>query len=140
MVFEDAANPTLGGTIEVLADSSDGPRMMDNLTINDRNQVLVQEDPGGNEYLSGIWRYDMASDEIVKVFEHDADRFAPGGPDFLTTNEESSGIIPMAGILGEGYYLADVQAHYSVGDPELVEGGQLVLLQLAPGKANGKSK
>ncbi len=41
----------------------------------------------------------------------------------------------MDDILGEGWYLLDVQAHYpTTGDPELVEGGQLLGLHFAPGQ------
>lgn len=37
--------------------------------------------------------------------------------------------------LGEGWYLVDVQAHYSIiGDLELVQGGQLLALNIPPGK------
>jgi hypothetical protein len=42
----------------------------------------------------------------------------------------------MADILGEGWYLLDVQAHYAAGDAELVEGGQLLGLHFAPGQEN----
>jgi hypothetical protein len=53
-------------------------------------------------------------------------------PGFLTQDEESSGIIPLDKILGQGWYLADVQAHYPIPG-ELVEGGQLLLIHV--GKA-----
>lgn len=64
---------------------------------------------------------------------HDDARLAPRAPGFLTQDEESSGIIP-APFLGEGKYPADVQAHYVSPDPELVQGGQLLVLQVPPGK------
>lgn len=55
--FNDITDPTKGGTVEMVvegpAGGSDGPRMMDNVTVNDRGQVLMQEDPGGNDYLAG---------------------------------------------------------------------------------------
>jgi hypothetical protein len=57
----------------------------------------------------------------------------PGSPKFLTVDEESSGIIPMSDILGEGWDLLDVQARYST-DGELVEGGQLLALHFPPGR------
>jgi hypothetical protein len=68
------------------------------------------------------------------VAEHDPARFTVGAPGFLTQDEESSGIIPMDDILGEGWYLLDVQAHYNAGDVELVEGGQLLGLHFPPGQ------
>ena len=42
-------------------------------------------------------------------------------------------VIPMDEILGEGWYLLDVQAHYGIPG-ELVEGGQLLGLHFAPGQ------
>ena len=53
---------------------------------------------------------------------------APG-----STNEESSGIIEAFDLLGAGWYLLDVQAHYALpGDPEIVEGGQLLAMYVDP--------
>jgi len=69
------------------------------------------------------------------VAQHDPDRFSPGSPDFLTIDEESSGVIPMDEILGEGWFLLDVQAHYAT-DTELVEGGQLLAIRIP--SARGK--
>src|SRR5262249_37326080 len=46
-------------------------------------------------------------------------------------DEESSGVIDVSDILGPGAYLLDVQAHYQTGDPELVEGGQFLLLRVS---------
>ena len=57
----------------------------------------------------------------------------PVADGFLTQDEESSGIIPVSDILGEGWYLLDVQAHYGT-DTELVEGGQLNALHFPPGR------
>jgi hypothetical protein len=54
--------------------------------------------------------------------QHNSGYFAPGGAQFLTQDEESSLVIDTSGIFGPGWFLIDVQAHFS--DPELVEGGQ----------------
>ena len=72
------------------------------------------------------------------IAQHDPDRFLPGAPNFLTIDEESSGIIPMDDILGTGWYLLDVQAHYNPGDAELVEGGQLLAIHMPPGQQKKK--
>jgi len=63
------------------------------------------------------------------IAQHDPDRFTLGAAHFLTQDEESSGIIPVSKILGRGWYLAVVQAHYAT-DAELVEGGQLLALHI----------
>ena len=135
--FTDIADPAKGGTLEMLfegpAGGPDGPKMMDNITVNDRGQVLIQEDPGNQAYLAGIYQYDIAGDAIRRIADHDPARFVPGGASFDTIDEESSGIIP-APFLGEGKYLLDVQNHTKDADPELVEKGQLLLMNVPPGQ------
>jgi hypothetical protein len=132
--FADAANPALGGTIDMLLDGTTGPKMMDNITVSKRGSVFIQEDVGGNVHLGKIWRYGIASGKLEIVAQHDPERFLPGVPAFLTIDEESSGIVPLDEILGEGWYILDVQAHYNAGDTELVEGGQLLLMRFPPGQ------
>ena len=136
LVFDDPADPAAGAKITPLLDGDEGQKMMDNLTVTDRGQVIIQEDPGSAERLAKVWRYSLAADSLTEIAAHDPARFTAGLPGFLTTNEESSGVIPMDGILGEGWLLADVQVHNSAGvtDPELVEDGQLVALRIPPGR------
>ena len=108
--------------------------MLDNLTVNGNGQALLQEDPGGQEYLAKVRLYDSATDTQTAVAKHDPDRFQTGGSKFVTNNEESSGIIGAARVLGKGWYLADVQAHRANPDPELVEEGQLLALKIPAGQ------
>jgi len=137
--FSDPADVTKGGVATVAvaspefdAKNVEGPRMIDNITVNSRGQVFLQEDPGGQDYLAGIFQYDPTTGVTKRIARHDADRFAPGAPNFLTRDEESSGIIP-APFLGAGKYLLDVQAHYAT-DAETVQGGQLLVMNVPPGK------
>ncbi len=131
--FNNPADPAGGGTIELLLDGTEGQKMMDNLAINDRGQIVIQEDPGNQAYTAKIWLYDIATGTLNEVAHHDPERFAPGATGFLTQDEESSGIIDVSSILGEGWYLLDQEAHYAT-DTELVEGGQLLALHIPPGK------
>jgi Alkaline phosphatase PhoX len=142
--FDDAANVLAGGTatIEVASPPFDpakpnadqaGPRMLDNMTVNQRGQVISLEDVGNNAYLGGVYQYDPSAGALARIAEHDPARFAVGGSDFITQDEESSGVIP-ALFLGTGKYLIDVQNHRASPDPELVEGGQLLVLHIPPGK------
>jgi hypothetical protein len=138
--FEDVARPELGGTItKVLEGPSDdtpdstGPKMMDNVTVNGRGQVLLQEDPGGNPYLTGVFQFDLASGALRRIARHDAARFTPGGAYFDTIDEESSGLVP-APFLGDGKYLLDDQNHAKVADQAVVEKGQLLVLSVPPGQ------
>jgi secreted PhoX family phosphatase len=135
--FVDAADPSLGGTAEVLYEAAAydpakpdaeqaGPRMMDNLTVGYNGDIIIQEDPGNTAYVAGIWQYDVATDAMRKVFTFDPALFTPGAPGFLTQDEESSGVISLAGITAPGEYLVDAQVHKANADPELVEEGQLL--------------
>ena len=107
--------------------------MLDNMTISKRGQIVLQEDPGNQPYVARLWRYSIANDTLTEIAHHDPDRFAPGAANFLTVDEESSGVIDVSNILGDGWFLLDVQAHYANSDPELVEGGQLIALHYPPG-------
>lgn len=137
--FTDPTDPSQGGTARVLLEgpagaTTDGPKMLDNLTVTSRDQVLAQEDPGGQDHLASIWQYSATSDAARRVAQHDPERFLPGGSAFLTVDEESSGIVPLDDILGRGYYLLDSQVHLPHPDAELVEHGQLLLLHVPPGQ------
>jgi len=121
----------------MLLSGGEGPKMMDNITVSKRGSVFIQEDVGNNAHIGKIWRYSIAGDTVQEVAQHDPNRFAVGGSDFLTQDEESSAIIPMSEILGQGWYLFTTQAHYKIDpllDPELVEGGQLQLLHFPAGR------
>ena len=135
--FADASHPELGGTIDMLLDGTEGQNMLDNIGPNRRGQIVLQEDIGDNTPLGKVWLYDISSDTLTQVARHDPDRFAVGAPDFITIDEESSGVIDASSILGSGWYLLDVQSHKASADPELVEGGQLLAMHIAPGKFPG---
>jgi hypothetical protein len=125
--FVDAAQPSLGGTLEMLLDGSEGGKMYDNITLDKFGHVYLQEDIGGNNHLGRIMRYDIATDTLATVLTSDPLRFDPtlASPTFLTNNEEASGIIDASEILGAGWFLSTFQSHKSSPDPELFEGGQL---------------
>ena len=142
--FDDPANVLAGGTATIAVagppfDPSKpdaeqaGPRMLDNMTVNGRGQLISLEDVGNNAYLGGVYQYDPATGQLGRIAEHDPARFAVGGSEFITQDEESSGVIP-APFLGAGKYLIDVQNHRPSADPELVEGGQLLVLKIPPGR------
>jgi hypothetical protein len=130
--FHDVEHPEQGGTIEILLTGSEGHRMLDNVTMDRQGRILMQEDVGNNDRLGKVWLYDTHSGQLVEIAQHDPARFAPGAPAFLTRDEEASGIIDASRILGRGWFLLDVQAHYAIGDPQLVEGGQLLALYVDP--------
>ena len=156
LTFDSIGNPA-GGTIELVVDSAsltglDGEtaRSFDNLTVDGDGNVIVQQDPGGSAYIAKTWKINPTTGSAVQILESDRDRFDPAGPDFLTTNEESSGVIEVTDIVqsanwyetGRRYYLANMQAHYPI-DGEFVEGGQVYLVaspKLAAAPSGGGKK
>lgn len=138
--FDDGSAPERGGTIAMLLDGTEGHRMFDNLTINRRGQIFLQEDPGvpliAPDHLAVIWRYTIETDTLTAVARADADRFVDGASrDLKTRDEESSGIIDASDILGEGWFLLDVQVPGNpTGDAELVARGQLLAMHVPPGR------
>jgi Bacterial protein of unknown function (DUF839) len=144
--FGDPANPAAGGTVEQLltgletGGTAERFHMLDNITVDGRGHVMLQEDPGNTPYLARIWQYDIRSDSLTEVATFDPARFSPGGASFITQDEESSGIIDAEGILGRGWYLLDAQVHKPSPDPELVEEGQLLALFVPGGGLLGSDK
>ena len=141
--FYDIEHPEQGGTIEILL-KGDEPnpdpqgigshKMFDNMTIDGCGRILLQEDPGNQTYLARIWVYGIESGHLIEIARHNPKFFDPAlaDPKFITQDEESSGIIDAAEILGKGWFLLDVQAHknISASEPELVEQGQLLAMYL----------
>jgi hypothetical protein len=131
MRFSDVNNPLAGGTIEALLTGTQGQQMFDNLavfnTIQGGTNILIQEDPGNNAQNAKTWLYKVSTGALSQVLKGDTARFgdigvSPTAP--FTQDEENSGVIDARATLGLGWFLADMQAHYSVAAP-LVEGGQL---------------
>lgn len=107
-------------------DGSDvtGPKMMDNVGINDDGDVILQEDVGNQLHLGRVWKYGLQSRELQVIAQHNPAFFSPPVP-VKTTDEESSGVISVEDILGDGWWLLDVQAHKPL-ENDLVEDGQLL--------------
>jgi secreted PhoX family phosphatase len=125
--FSDLNDLPAGGTIDMLLDGSEGGKMFDNMTLDKKGHVYLQEDVGNNAHIGKVWRYTIASDKLTLIAQHNLALFTSGATQFLTQDEESSGIIDASDILGAGWFLLAVQAHYGT-DSELVEGGQLLAL------------
>jgi hypothetical protein len=133
--FDDVEHPELGGTIEILLKGTEGHGMLDNVTIDRLGRIVMDEDPGNNARVSKVWAYQISTGEFVEVAHHNPKFFDPANsstPAFITQDEETSGIIDAAHILGPGWFLLDVQAHKLSADTELVEDGQLLAMFIDP--------
>ena len=132
MRFIDRTNPALGGTLELLADGSEAAPMYmpDNMTVDSAGHILIQEDPGADNYVARIWAYDIATKSLKPIATFDPALFAPG-PTLLTNDEESSGIITAPAAFGANTFLFDAQVHTASGltsPTAQVERGQYLLM------------
>ena len=125
--FYDIKNPELGGTITAVLNGTEGQKMLDNLGVDNHGNILLQEDPGNNNYRAKIYNYGISSGLKTTIFDSDSTRFQTGGINFLTIDEENSGIVDIQGIKGAGWFLSFMQAHYPLPNP-MTEGGQLMAL------------
>ncbi len=131
--FHRAFQPELGGTIEVLLDGSEGIISPDNIDINVHGQIMIQEDPtftlSGRD--SSMWCYNAYSTNLTRVIEMDSAVAAARDNAYSLGKWETSGVIDASHLLGKGWWLLDVQAHYNLADPELVQDGQILAVKVA---------
>jgi hypothetical protein len=132
--FDDIDDPERGGRIDILLRGNEGQFMFDNLAIDRHGRIILQEDPGNDPHNARVWLYRIDNGSFVDLAFHTHKFFdgADRGASFQTIDEESSGIIDMEEILGEGWFLLDVQDHLASSDPELVENGQLLTMFIDP--------
>jgi secreted PhoX family phosphatase len=147
--FNDVERPERGGTLTLLLDGSEAPYLNkpDNITIDDEQNLLIQEDPGGNDHIARIVAYNIDTGERGVLARFDPALFGatnPSGvtPDeraVLTTDEESSGIIATDDVFGDDTYLFDAQVHSAKRLPpgtgtgtveEYVQHGQLLSMRV----------
>jgi hypothetical protein len=138
----DPADPTKVTSLKVLLDGDTGDdiRNPDNLAAS-ASTLMIQEDLNGynraeNSDATGrILAYDIGGGSVTPVATIDqsdaADKLVDAGD--KAGSWESSGIINVSDIFGEGTFLADVQAH-SLKVPQFGkedESGQLLLLRVS---------
>jgi hypothetical protein len=117
--FDDVTNPLKGGTLEMLLDGSEDIMMSkpDNITIDLKGNILIQEDPGGNDAIARIVSYRISDGALGVVAKFKDQYFKKGGAEFITNDEESSGIIDVTSFLKKGssdkatYFMFNAQVH-----------------------------
>lgn len=130
--FEDPTLTTSNhGQATVLINGPDGadisgPKMMDNVGMNEKGDIMIiQEDVGNQRHLGRVWEYNLKTESLIPIGQHNPAFFS--FPAVKTTDEESSGVITAEDVLGDGWWLLDVQAHKQLPN-NLVEDGQLLAM------------
>jgi hypothetical protein len=148
--FDDLTNPTQGGVIDLLIDgqkSGINVNMMDNMCVGADGMLYITEDPGNSTYLGKTYAYDITTDTLVLMTKFDPARWGelavnggtPGALAPHTNDKEISGVIDVTSMFphadDERVLLIDAQDHSTnpaVASAASVEGGQLLLMRVAP--------
>ena len=150
--FADVKNPLAGGAIlTMLLDGSEAPYLSkpDNLEIDSMGNILILEDPGANDHVARVLAYRMSDGKVGTVAKFKDMYFAKGASNFITVDEESSGMIDVTQFLTQGasdtneYFLFNAQVHTPAAQARpdasaaeraamssAIEGGQLYKLTI----------
>jgi hypothetical protein len=119
LTFKDSQNPAAGAELELLLNGGESLYLSkpDNLTVTENGKyLLIQEDPGNNAALARIVAYRVSDAKMAVVAQFDANKFVKGGSEFMTEDEESSGIIDVTKLLAKpgdtnSYFMFNAQVH-----------------------------
>lgn len=118
LTFKDAQNPLLGAKLELLLNGGEVPYLSkpDNMAISKDGVILIQEDPGNNAHVARIVAYRIKDGKLATVATFDPKYFTAAGSNFMTLDEESSGIIDATSLLRKGndknsYFFLNAQVH-----------------------------
>lgn len=150
LTLKDVNDPLKGGTLTMLLDGSEAPYLSkpDNIVVDDVGNVLIQEDPGNNAALARVVSYRISDGKLAVIAQFKAQYFTEGGAEFITRDEESSGVIDVTEFFRSSksdkakYYMLNAQIHASPtkSRPDLnpkpanlddaVEGGQWYVMKV----------
>ncbi|MFZ2227772.1 MAG: alkaline phosphatase PhoX [Candidatus Nanopelagicaceae bacterium] len=131
LTFKDAKNPFAGAQIEMLLNGAESIFMSkpDNLAIDESGYVLIQEDPGSNAHLARVIAYRISDGKLATVAQFDGRFFKTGTSDFITIDEESSGIVNVNKFMKKSgdnasYFFFNAQVHstLALARPDLAAG------------------
>ena len=118
LTFVDGQNPELGAKLEMLLDGSEAPYLSkpDNLALTKDGIVLLQEDPGNNGHVARIVAFRPKDGKLAVIAEFNKTYFATGASNFMTIDEEASGIIDATALFAKAgdtnnYFLFNAQVH-----------------------------
>ena len=118
MTFKDVNKPDLGAKLEMLLDGSEAPYLSkpDNMAIDENGYMLIQEDPGGNDHVARVIAYRFSDGAIKEVAAFDPKHFTSTGSAFITTDEETSGMLTVNTLMKKkgdtnSYFFFNAQVH-----------------------------
>mgnify|MGYP000623791023 CR=1 FL=1 len=148
--FKDVKNPLAGATVTMLLNGTEAPYLNkpDNLEVDAYGNILIQEDPGNHPIRTRIFAYRISDGKIATLAQFKKEYFEPGQANFITQDEETSGIFDATKWLKKSatdtnkYYVFVAQVHANVltARPDLVdqaakdaalkaiEGGQMYIM------------
>ena len=118
LTFKDAQNPLLGAKLELLLNGGEAPFLSkpDNMTITQDGVIMIQEDPGNNAHVARLLAYRIKDGKLATVATFDPKYFTTSGSNYMTIDEESSGIIDATSLIRKGtdknsYFFFNAQIH-----------------------------
>ena len=86
------------------------------MAIDENGYILIQEDPGNNAHVARVLAYRIKDGKLATVATFDPKYFTAAGSNFMTIDEESSGIIDATSLLRKGndknsYFFLNAQIH-----------------------------
>ncbi len=150
--FNDVKNPLAGAKLTMLLDGSESIFMSkpDNIEVDGLGNILIQEDPGGNDAISRLIAYRISDGKMATVAKFKDVYFTPGGAQFMTNDEENSGVVNATKFIAKAgdtksYYFLNAQVHVPASKARLdlvgntsvaqqledsIEGGQIYLMTI----------
>jgi hypothetical protein len=118
LTFKDAQNPLLGAKLEMLLNGTEAPYLSkpDNLSVTKSGVITIQEDPGNNAHVARIVAYQIATGKLAVIAEFDKQYFTAAGSNYMTLDEETSGIWDATSLLAKPgekneYFYFNAQVH-----------------------------
>ena len=118
LTFVDGQKPELGAKLELLLDGSEEPYLSkpDNMAVTSDGVVLLQEDPGNNAQVARIVAFRTKDAKLATVAQFNPEYFEAGASRFMTSDEESSGIIDVTSMIAKPgdttkYFYFNAQVH-----------------------------
>lgn len=122
LTFKDAQNPLEGSNLEMLLNGGESIYMSkpDNITVTDNGVVVIQEDPGGNAHVARVIAYRISDGKLATLAKFDSQYFTTTGSQFMTIDEEASGVIDVTSLLAKSgdkntYLMLNAQIHVKGG-------------------------